>query len=214
MLGWDQRKLARQAGVSIATYNNIERGVQCAPKSGTLKAIMRAFEKEGIEFVTQAQGVEGILLRPVADKARPATILIIDDNRDDRRLFKVWLEGLTDYKLNIVEAANGEAGLNNFLLSNPDCIVLDFMMYGTDGLQLLTAIKQGGYAVPPVIFVTGVQSEAVQQKVTGQGVFAYMDKSRTRKDSFVKTVAEALQHKKSGQGGACALEGHTPVTFQ
>ncbi|MBV8060191.1 MAG: response regulator [Alphaproteobacteria bacterium] len=198
MLGWDQKELARRAGISIATYNNIERGVQRDPKTSTLRAIITALEREGIEFAAQPNGIEGIFLKAVIRQAEPATVLIIDDNRSDRLLFKRWLGDISDYDLNIVEAANGKSGFNNFLLSTPDCIILDFMMYGIDGLQLLTAIKQGGHKVPPVIFATGAHSDAVEQKVFGQGVFAYVNKTETKKELFIKTVTEALRYKKSG----------------
>ena len=49
-LGLTQSELAEQAGVSLATVNNIERGVT-VPHRASLQAIQLALEAAGIEFI-------------------------------------------------------------------------------------------------------------------------------------------------------------------
>lgn len=49
-LGLTQSELAEQAGVSLATVNNIERGAT-APHRASLQAIQLALEAAGIEFI-------------------------------------------------------------------------------------------------------------------------------------------------------------------
>ena len=46
MLNLKQHELAKKAGISTGTLNNIERGVQTDPKLSTLRAIKRALEAE------------------------------------------------------------------------------------------------------------------------------------------------------------------------
>ena len=67
MLGLKQGDLARRAGISVSTLNNIERGVQTDPKISTLRAIQHALEQEGIEFIDSDTGRVGIFLRRKAD---------------------------------------------------------------------------------------------------------------------------------------------------
>lgn len=63
MLDLKQSELAAKAHISTGTLNNIERGAQTDPKVSTLRAIRRALENEGIEFIEQnAEGI-GIRLR-------------------------------------------------------------------------------------------------------------------------------------------------------
>ena len=67
-----------------------------------------------------------------------ATILIIEDDPDIRELLSVSLakEG---WKLLMAE--DGEPGLAKLGEADPDCIVLDIMLPGMDGLEILRALK-------------------------------------------------------------------------
>lgn len=50
LLGWHQSDLAKAAGVSLNTLNNLERDAVDA-RSSTVNAIQRALEQAGIEFI-------------------------------------------------------------------------------------------------------------------------------------------------------------------
>jgi len=67
-----------------------------------------------------------------------ATILIIEDDPEIRELlgFSLAKEGWS-----LVMAADGEAGLAALPSANPDCVVLDIMLPGMDGLEILRALK-------------------------------------------------------------------------
>nr|WP_083763477.1 helix-turn-helix transcriptional regulator [Paramagnetospirillum magneticum] len=58
MIAMKQADLAKAAGISLATLNNIERGVS-DPKASTLAAIQRALEAAGVEFIER-----GVRLKP------------------------------------------------------------------------------------------------------------------------------------------------------
>lgn len=62
MLEVKQRDLAAAAGVSLATLNNIERGV-ADPRSSTLSAIERALNTAGVEVADDALSEEARLVR-------------------------------------------------------------------------------------------------------------------------------------------------------
>jgi len=87
-----------------------------------------------------------------------ATILVIEDDPDIRELlsFSLAKEGWS-----IVAAEDGESGLAKLPTANPDCVVLDIMLPGIDGLEVLKALK----ADPsrrrlPVILTTAKGEEA------------------------------------------------------
>jgi len=61
LIGIKQSDLARGAGISLATLNNIERGVG-DPRTSTLEAIERALAASGIEFASDAVS-ESVRLR-------------------------------------------------------------------------------------------------------------------------------------------------------
>lgn len=192
MLDLSQLALAKKAGISIATLNNIERGVQTDPKISTLRAIQRALEAEGIEFTRDANDIVGILLKLQSRNVNEALILIIDDNNADRTLYKSWLSKAPGKKYTIVEAADGKQGYEAFLQHNPQCIILDFMMYGIDGFQLLVEMKREHAKIPPIVFVTGMHSDTLKRDVKAQGVHAYLEKDKITKEVLCKAVEKAL----------------------
>jgi two-component system phosphate regulon response regulator PhoB len=67
-----------------------------------------------------------------------ATILVIEDDPDIRELlsFSLSKEGWS-----VIIAADGEEGLAVLPTANPDCIVLDIMLPGMDGIEVLRTVK-------------------------------------------------------------------------
>lgn len=65
-------------------------------------------------------------------------ILIVDDEPDVLLLCRVNLE-ITGHE--VLEAPNGEHGLEVALRERPDVIVLDLMLPARDGLAVLTALR-------------------------------------------------------------------------
>lgn len=90
-----------------------------------------------------------------------ATILIIEDDPDIRELlaFSLSKEGWT-----IVMAPDGEEGLAALPTAKPDCVVLDIMLPGIDGLEILRTLKADPERKAlPVIMTTakGEESDVV-----------------------------------------------------
>ncbi|MGE0753936.1 MAG: response regulator [Alphaproteobacteria bacterium] len=192
MLQLNQKELAERAGISVATLNNIERGAQTDPKISTMKAIQKALEADGIEFITQPLGGIGVLYKPKRSGAGEAVILIVDDSKADRALYKSWLKGDTNTAYQIIEASSAREGHDAFMEHQPDCVILDFMMYGADGFQLLTALKREPVRLPPIIFVTGMHTDVLEKSARSQGVYTYLHKNGLTKDILCEAVKRAL----------------------
>ncbi len=69
---------------------------------------------------------------------RPARILVVDDEPNNRLLLKVMLAP-DGYE--VLTAANGEEALAMITQQQPDLVVLDVMMPGMDGYQVAARIK-------------------------------------------------------------------------
>jgi predicted transcriptional regulator len=66
MLAWKQSELAKASGVAEVTIKKIEAGTTDDPRSKTLDAIQRAFEKAGVVFLGPGDvrdGGEGVRLK-------------------------------------------------------------------------------------------------------------------------------------------------------
>ena len=85
-----------------------------------------------------------------------ATILVIEDDPDIRELvsYNLGKEGYT-----VVGAATGEAGLALLATANPDLIVLDIMLPGADGLDVLRSLKRAASTDRIPVVMTTAKSE-------------------------------------------------------
>jgi len=68
-----------------------------------------------------------------------ARILIIDDSALSRRLLRRIVESAGHQ---IIEAADGVAGLESYFLERPDLVLLDLTMPGMHGLDVLEKLRE------------------------------------------------------------------------
>ena len=93
-------------------------------------------------------------------EARPEKILVVDDEEHIIELVELYL-GKEGYA--VVSASDGAAALERFSLEKPDLLVLDIMLPGRDGLEVLREIRKSSQV--PVIMLTARESEV--DKVVG-----------------------------------------------
>ncbi|MCJ7709736.1 MAG: response regulator transcription factor [Chloroflexi bacterium] len=84
----------------------------------------------------------------------PARVLVVDDEPPIRAVVRGFLEreGLT-----VAEAADGPTAVSQARVFEPDVIVLDIMLPGFDGLEVLRRVR--AFADPLVIFLTARTEE-------------------------------------------------------
>jgi diguanylate cyclase (GGDEF)-like protein len=105
-------------------------------------------------------------------RVRPL-VLIVDDDDDLRRLAQIQLEEGFD----VIQAANGEVCLALASQERPDVILLDMMMPGMDGSQVLTRLSASPATKDiPVIFLSALTG--VENRVSGleSGAMDYLQK--------------------------------------
>lgn len=87
-------------------------------------------------------------------------ILVVDDDPDIRRLVGAYLQ---DDGFTVLEAADGEAAVRLEAAAHPDLVVLDLMLPGLSGMDVLRAIRAQGDC--PVVLLTA--RDDVTDKVLG-----------------------------------------------
>ncbi|MCK4890147.1 MAG: response regulator, partial [Candidatus Aminicenantes bacterium] len=102
------------------------------------------------------------------------TILIIDD---DQVTTAVIEEYLVDFGLKVITAQNGDEGIEVMRKSNPDLILLDIMMPGKDGIQILKEIKlTPGLSNTPILLLSSVDRTNIKVKGLELGADDYITK--------------------------------------
>ena len=83
-------------------------------------------------------------------------ILVIEDEQDARM---VLVRRLQSHRFEVLQAADGEAGLAEARRAAPDLIVLDVMLPAQDGMQVYQALREDpATREVPVLFLTAVSS--------------------------------------------------------
>ena len=103
---------------------------------------------EQIEWELQACDSEGLQEIQLASSQRSALILLIDDNEGLTHLLQRYL---TDDAYTVMSVPNTEEGLQRIQQLQPDAIILDVMMPGIDGWELLQRLRTRGETVPVII---------------------------------------------------------------
>lgn len=116
-----------------------------------------------------------------------ALILIVDDSKTSRAYARAIL---TSAGHEVMEATDGEQALDRMADHPPDCIVLDLLMPGLSGIELMEVL--GGRAEPtPIVVLTSSVEETVRERCMRLGARAFVNKP-IGCDELVRAVKDAL----------------------
>lgn len=100
-------------------------------------------------------------------------ILIIDDDPFNLKMADMALKK----KYEIVGASSGEEGLEKMKSDMFDLILLDILMPGMDGYEVITCIRGiSGYEFVPVLFLTAETGEELNDKAYAAGALEVIKK--------------------------------------
>lgn len=103
-----------------------------------------------------------------------ATVLLCDDEAVLRQLVRATL-GVGEYR--ILEASDGDEALHLLREHRPDLVVLDMMMPGRSGLEVLRELRSDSdLARTPVVMLTARAREADQEAAAEAGADRYLAK--------------------------------------
>jgi len=115
-----------------------------------------------------------------------AKILIVDDSGLARRLTRQFLEELGHF---IEEAADGAQALERYVLNQHDLVVLDMVMHGMYGLDVLIKLRELNPKLPVLVVTADIQ-KSTRDQVKDAGAVGIINKPLKREDlaAAVETV--------------------------
>lgn len=121
-------------------------------------------------------------------------LLIVEDDPYVQRMYR-RLFTLNNYDVVIV--GNGEEGLRLAKEKNPQMILLDIMMPGINGLQVLEELKTDvNTKAIPVIMLTNYGDEQIVGQASKMGASGFIIKSNFSPDEVKNKVKEYLKQVK------------------
>ena len=119
-----------------------------------------------------------------------AKIFVVDDSWLTRTSLRSMLEG-GGYE--VVEAENGNDAIETIPLENPDCILLDLLMPGMTGFDVLAELKTRELSTPVIVVTADIQ-DTVREKCLGLGAFGFLNKP-PNENELMQTIQQALADK-------------------
>ncbi|HEX2770047.1 MAG TPA: response regulator [Geobacteraceae bacterium] len=115
-------------------------------------------------------------------------VLIVEDNAFDRKLLRHTLE---HHDCTVIEARDGEEGLDLAIRHHPDIIVSDALMPRMDGFQLLRALKADPYlkSIPFLFYSATYTGEQEEKLALSLGAEAFVVKPTEPEELWEKTCA-------------------------
>ncbi len=171
-----------------------------------LKEIAAAIDGVGEISTRLGPKFEAPSTNPWANIEVPPKILLVDDEKD---FVHTLSERLETRNIDSSVVYNGEEALDFVKDDEPDVMVLDLMMPGIDGLEVLRRVKRD-HPYVEVIILTGHGSDREETLANELGAFAYLHKpvdldtlARAMKEAYqkVSNTREAMQRGREAAGG-------------
>ena len=105
-----------------------------------------------------------------------AKILVVDDSGLARRLIRNILEELGH---EVEEVSDGAQALERYVLSHHDAVILDLLMHGMYGVEVLQKLKELNPDLPVVIASADIQ-RTTRDMVKEAGAVAMLNKPVTK----------------------------------
>lgn len=115
-------------------------------------------------------------------------ILLVDDSGLARRSTRRILEG-AGYE--VIEAADGMSALEQYFVEKPDVVLLDLVMKGMYGLEVLGKLRELDPAVRVVVVSADVQTSS-RDMVQAAGAVGFLTKPALPQD-LLAMIARAVE---------------------
>ena len=114
-------------------------------------------------------------------------LVVEDDTRLRQVLVRLLRVGGFD---RVEEASDGAQALERYVLNHHDLVVLDMVMHGMYGLEVLAKLRELNPKLPVIIVTADIQ-KSTREQVQGAGAAAIVNKP-VKKDELASVVATVL----------------------
>jgi two-component system chemotaxis response regulator CheY len=115
-----------------------------------------------------------------------AKILVVDDSGLARRMLRQLLEEMGH---SVEEASDGAQALERYVINHHDLVLLDMVMHGMYGLDVLIKFRELNPKLPVIVATADIQ-KSTREQVRNAGAAAMINKPLNREElaSVLETV--------------------------
>ena len=119
-----------------------------------------------------------------------AKVLIVDDSAMSRRILRRILE---DAGHDVIEAEDGMVAIEKYFLDKPDLVLLDLIMQGMLGMEVLQKLRQMEQGVRVVVASADIQ-HSTRRLAETEGAVGFVTKPFVQKE-IIAAVESALKER-------------------
>jgi PAS domain S-box-containing protein len=120
-------------------------------------------------------------------------VLLVEDDEDDFVLTRDILRSIGKGRMVLEWVDNCEQALAELETGRHDVCLLDYRLGGSTGLELLEEARRRGW-YGPVILLTAMGDDALDQRAMNAGAADFLDKSQLTPTLLARSIRYALQH--------------------
>jgi two-component system cell cycle sensor histidine kinase/response regulator CckA len=136
----------------------------------------------------------GLLLLGAVNYDRPIRVLIVDDDRVDRGVYRECLRHSSVREFEFAEAESAISGLEIVGAWRPDCTLLDFNLPDMDGIEVLSRLRHQHAGLPcATVMLTAYGGEELAVRAMKAGASDYLPKGRVSAGTLAPIVINAVQ---------------------
>jgi len=121
-----------------------------------------------------------------------AKILVVED---DKFLRELIVRKLSDEDFNVEEAVDGEEGLRKIKELKPDLVLLDLILPGIDGFEVLSRMKEEiSLSSVPVIILSNLGQREDIERGLKLGAVDYLVKAHFTPNEIIEKVKKVLKY--------------------
>ncbi|HJU63569.1 MAG TPA: response regulator [Candidatus Binatia bacterium] len=122
---------------------------------------------------------------------QPLTVLLIDDNGEDRAYWSSLLKS-QPWGFLVLEATCGESGFKLCQSQHVDCVVLDLEMPESGLFTLLKLIPDPTRRRVPVVILTKLAQPTLMKLMKSLGAYEYLVKEYCSAENLADTIRQAI----------------------
>jgi len=124
-------------------------------------------------------------------------ILLIEDDVVDGMFFQRTLKA-TGIEANLTIAENADSGIKIFIENQFDCVFLDYMLPGTDGIEVLTKLRENRDS--SIVLITSHGDEKIAVEAMKAGALDYISKGLITSESIAQIIRNVKRLQEAEQG--------------
>src|SRR5262245_38198456 len=126
----------------------------------------------------------------------PIRVLLVDDDEDDFVVTRAALRSIGPGRMVLEWVSTGDEALAAVESGGHDVCLLDYRLGAVTGLELLAQMRQRGWR-GPVILLTGLGDDEIDQRALEAGADDFLVKSQLTPTLLERSIRYALQHSRT-----------------